>query len=236
MNPKKTTKEVKAMKRVGEMRNWLQHLGKHCEEPSDNQLKTKKKGERTMKRLERIGLVILAVAVILMSFPLNSEAAFDAFLQIDGIPGESTDDAHKDWIEILSFGQSICRSFDVTPDSYDGATAADFGDFVIVKAMDKSSPKLAVACADGTHIKEVVLELCRAGGDKMLYMEYILEDVIVSCYEPGGRTEGGDSLPLETVSLRFNKIQWTYTQQKRADGSGGGNVSGGWDLVKDSKF
>jgi bacteriocin-like protein len=29
--------------------------------------------------------------------------AYDAFLKIDGIPGESTDDKHKDWIEILSF-------------------------------------------------------------------------------------------------------------------------------------
>ena len=28
--------------------------------------------------------------------------AFDAFLKVDGIPGESTDDKHKDWIEILS--------------------------------------------------------------------------------------------------------------------------------------
>jgi len=27
--------------------------------------------------------------------------AYDAFLKIDGIPGESTDDKHKDWIEIL---------------------------------------------------------------------------------------------------------------------------------------
>ncbi|WP_353327541.1 type VI secretion system tube protein Hcp, partial [Chitiniphilus shinanonensis] len=26
--------------------------------------------------------------------------AFDAFIKIDGIPGESTDDKHKDWIEI----------------------------------------------------------------------------------------------------------------------------------------
>jgi type VI protein secretion system component Hcp len=25
--------------------------------------------------------------------------AYDAFLKIDGIPGESTDDKHKDWIE-----------------------------------------------------------------------------------------------------------------------------------------
>ena len=32
--------------------------------------------------------------------------AYDAFLKIDGIPGESTDDKHKDWIEILSFNHS----------------------------------------------------------------------------------------------------------------------------------
>jgi hypothetical protein len=33
--------------------------------------------------------------------------AFDAFLKIDGIPGESTDDKHKDWIEILSFAHGL---------------------------------------------------------------------------------------------------------------------------------
>ncbi len=33
--------------------------------------------------------------------------AFDAFLKIDGIPGESTDDKHKDWIEVLSYGVGI---------------------------------------------------------------------------------------------------------------------------------
>jgi type VI secretion system secreted protein Hcp len=32
------------------------------------------------------------------------------------------------------------------------------------------------------------------------------------------------------VSFNFGKIKWTYTQQKRSDGSGGGNVTGGWDL------
>ena len=29
--------------------------------------------------------------------------AFDAFIKIDGIPGESTDDKHKDWMEISTF-------------------------------------------------------------------------------------------------------------------------------------
>lgn len=29
--------------------------------------------------------------------------AFDAFVRIDGIEGESTDDKHQGWIEILSY-------------------------------------------------------------------------------------------------------------------------------------
>jgi hypothetical protein len=32
-----------------------------------------------------------------------SGGAFDSFLKIDGIPGESTDDKHKDWIEVISY-------------------------------------------------------------------------------------------------------------------------------------
>jgi type VI secretion system secreted protein Hcp len=163
--------------------------------------------------------------------------AFDAFLNVDGIPGESTDDAHADWIEVLSYSTGVSQTASGSASSGGGASSerADFQDFSIVKALDKASPKLSVACADGTHISEVVLELCRAGGDKVKYMEYKLSDCIVSSHRPGGSSQGGETLPLEEVSFNYGKIEWTYTQQKRADGSGGGNVAGGWDLEKNVK-
>ena len=163
--------------------------------------------------------------------------AFDAFLNVDGIPGESSDDAHSDWIEILSYSAGVSQSASASASSGGGASSerADFQDFSIVKTLDKASPKLAVACADGTHISEVVLELCRAGGDKLKYMEYKLSDCIVSSHRPGGSAQGGETLPLEEVSFNYGKIEWTYTQQKRGDGSGGGNVAAGWDLEKNAK-
>nr|NIS53628.1 type VI secretion system tube protein Hcp [Phycisphaerae bacterium]NIU11189.1 type VI secretion system tube protein Hcp [Phycisphaerae bacterium]NIU59045.1 Hcp1 family type VI secretion system effector [Phycisphaerae bacterium]NIW95363.1 Hcp1 family type VI secretion system effector [Phycisphaerae bacterium] len=34
----------------------------------------------------------------------------DVFLQIEGIPGESTDEKHKDWIEILSYSHGVSQS------------------------------------------------------------------------------------------------------------------------------
>lgn len=163
--------------------------------------------------------------------------AFDAFLNVDGIPGESTDDAHADWIEVLSYSTGVSQTASGSASSGGGASSerADFQDFSIVKALDKASPKLSVACADGTHISEVVLELCRAGGDKVKYMEYKLSDCIVSSHRPGGSSQGGETLPLEEVSFNYGKIEWTYTQQQRTDGSGGGNVAGGWDLEKNVK-
>ncbi|GAI77194.1 unnamed protein product, partial [marine sediment metagenome] len=56
-----------------------------------------------------------------------------------------------------------------------------------------------------------------------------------SVLSPGGSAQGGETLPLEEVSFNYGKIEWTYTQQKRADGSGGGNVAAGWDLEKNVK-
>ena len=35
--------------------------------------------------------------------------AFDAFIKIGDIAGESTDDKHKDWIQILSFNMGAAQ-------------------------------------------------------------------------------------------------------------------------------
>jgi type VI secretion system secreted protein Hcp len=163
--------------------------------------------------------------------------AFDAFLKIDGIPGESTDDKHKDWIEVLSYSHGVSQRASGSASTAGGASAerADFVDFSIVKALDKASPKIFEATATGKHLKTVTVELCRAGGDKVKYMEYKLSNCIVSSYRPGGSAAGGESLPLEEVSFNYGKIELSYTQQKRADGSGGGQVAAGWDLEANKK-
>ncbi len=158
---------------------------------------------------------------------------FDAFCKIEGIPGESTDDKHKDWIEILSYSHNITQPKSVTKSSAGGAGSGrcEHGEFVVVKQLDKASPKLYEYCSSGKHIKEVLIEFCRAGGDKLKYMEVKMEEVIISSVSPGGSAKGSDEIPSEELRFDYGKIKWTYTQQKRGDGSGGGNVTGGWDLT-----
>lgn len=158
--------------------------------------------------------------------------AFDAFLKIDGIPGESTDEQHKDWIEIQSFSHLIEQPAQATASSAGGATAerVNHGVYEITHFLDKASPKIYEACCTGKHIKDITIELCRSGGDKVKYMEIKMEQVLISKVEPNG-SANDTGFPSEKVSFSYGKIKWTYTQQKRADGAGGGNVSAGWDLT-----
>jgi type VI secretion system secreted protein Hcp len=154
--------------------------------------------------------------------------AFDMFLKIDEIPGESTDDKHKDWIELLSYSHGVSQPSRVVGGG--GAEPCKHEDFSLVKLLDKASPKLALYCCDGKHFPKVEIELCRATGDKQKYMEYVLSDVIVSSVKPSAGTRINDVLPLEEVSFNYGKIEWTYTIIGE-DGLPAGDVIAQWDLT-----
>ncbi len=157
--------------------------------------------------------------------------AFDAFLKIDGIDGESTDDKHKDWIEILSYSHGVSQLSSGSVSSGGGRSAerCDHQDLVVMKSLDKSSPKLNLYCSDGKHIKEIKLELCRAGGNKEVYMVYKLEDAIVTSVQPSGSAGAGD-LPAESVSFGYGKITWTYNETDHKTGTKKGTIEHNWSL------
>jgi type VI secretion system secreted protein Hcp len=159
--------------------------------------------------------------------------AFDSFLKISTIPGESTDDKHKDWIEILSFNWAVSQPSSGSRSSGGAASSqrVNHSDFGVVKSLDKASPKLFSACCKGEHISEVTLTLCRATGDKQKYMEYKMSDVIISAVRPTGTSQGGESLPMEEVSFNYGKIELTYTATDHKSGKSLGDVKASWDLV-----
>ena len=161
---------------------------------------------------------------------------FDAFFKIDGIEGESKDSKHKGEIEVLSYSQGVTQSITGTVSSTGTFTGqrCDMTAFHFTKQLDKSSPKLAHACAGGEHIKSAVLTLCRAGGDKQPYMEYKLSDVIVSSVQIGGASSGDGGVPVEEIGLHFGKIEWKYTVIA-TDGKAAGNVAAGWNLGENKK-
>lgn len=160
--------------------------------------------------------------------------AFDAFLKIDGIPGESTDDKHKDWIEILTFDLGAQQPVSYTASSAGGATAerVNIDPFSITKEVDNASPKLFEAATTGKHIKEVVLEVWRAGSEKQKYLEVRLEQALIADYQLGG----GGGLPTESVKFAPGRIKLTYFKQNRVDGIASGAIAAGWDLIANKFF
>jgi type VI secretion system secreted protein Hcp len=173
-----------------------------------------------------------------MSAPATAKptAAFSAFLQIDGVPGESLNDSHKDWIELEAYGHQMSQPVSSTRSSAGGAATGrtQHGDFTVTKFVDKASPKLYEAVSNGKHFSKAKIEVCRAGGTQLKFLEITLEEVMISNVQvdsTGQTNSSGDVLPTETVHLNYGTIEWTYTQQKRKDGSGGGNVTAKFNLT-----
>ena len=176
--------------------------------------------------------VVWAGVALIYALPLVAvHGAFDMFLKIDGVAGESTDDKHKEWIEVLSFSHGVSQPSLATQSS-GGARAtspSQHQNLTILKTLDKSSPKLALYCCNGTHVRELSLEFCKAGGDGQKYMVYRLYDVLVTSIRPSGEASGTGTLPLEEVSFNYGKIEWTYTVMK-PDGSPSGDIKASWDM------
>jgi type VI secretion system Hcp family effector len=78
--------------------------------------------------------------------------------------------------------------------------------FVIMKEVDKASPKLYEACAHGEHFPEVVIMLNEPGGR---WVHYKLTDAIITSINKSG---GGDN-PTESVTFTYQQIEWTYSKQ-----------------------
>lgn len=160
-------------------------------------------------------------------------AAADYYLKIDGIEGESNDDKLKKQIEIssFSFGESNSGSF--ASNSGGGVGKVSMQDFHFTMTVNKASPELFLACAEGRHIKDATLTCRKAGGGQQDYLIVTMADVLVSSYQTGG-SGGGDVMPTEQISLNFAKIEVEYKEQD-SKGNTTGSIKKGWNLKENKK-
>ena len=155
-------------------------------------------------------------------------AAVDYFLKIDVVPGESQDAKHKEEIQILSFSFGERQSGTMAFGGGGGAGKVQMQDFHFMMNVNKASPKLFLVCAQGDHIKSVVLTARKAGKDQQDYLKVTFTDVIVSQYQVNGDAHA-NSLPVDSIALNFAAIEIEYKQQK-ADGTLGPATKVKYDL------
>ncbi len=154
-------------------------------------------------------------------------AAVDYFLKIDGIDGESTDAKHKNWIELESFSWGETQTSGPGGGGGKGAGKVQMQDFHLVTRVNKASPKLFLACANGQHMKMATLVARKAGKDQQEYLIYKMTDVLVSSYQVGG--SHGEQAPMDQISFNFSRIEFEYRPQK-GDGSLDAPIHAGWDV------
>src|SRR3990172_1014498 len=114
---------------------------------------------------QRIGYVraasllvsLLAAWALLVSFAGSAVAADRIFLKIGDIKGESTDDKHKDEIDVLSFSQSFTRP-------------GTCSDFTIFKGIDRASPPLIASALTQTIYPTAELKVDRQGESPAEYL------------------------------------------------------------------
>ncbi len=161
----------------------------------------------------------------------NVHGAFDAFLKIEGVEGESTRDGHEGEIEILSFswGVSNPNAIDTISGTGGGGGKVNVQDFKIGKRIDKSSPQLFRSAVVADHFLDddddgdgvptrLMMTYTPDGSDasvEVLSME--LNNLVISELHAEWRKSGGDDSPMETVSFTFGQVRVNYSEMN-ADG------------------
>jgi type VI secretion system secreted protein Hcp len=157
--------------------------------------------------------------------------AIDAYLQIDGIKGESNDDKHKDWIEVSRVIHAVHQPRAESVSTAGGHTSgrAELSPISFQKLSDMASPVLLQTCAMGKTIPKATFEFMRADGDgkPIPYFKIELENLMIANVTPNS---GDGGTITELVQLVYAKIKWTYTKQSVRGGTEG-KTAGGWDCA-----
>lgn len=158
--------------------------------------------------------------------------AFDTFLDIKDVPGESTAKGQEGKIEIYSFSWGASNPTTI------GSAAAGISagkvsvsSFNVMKKTDKASAKLFAACCTGDHFDtmKVIMRKATGAGGQDAFLTYSFTTVFVESIQWSGST-GGDDTPTESVSFAFGKVEIEYKKQGK-DGKLAVDGQASWDLT-----
>ena len=179
-----------------------------------------------MKHLHAVATA-LAIMVGTMIVPRTWAAAY---IKFDGVDGEAQDKDHKGWSDLATFSQGITQpgGGGTGPTRRRGDVVLD--DIVVVKELDKASPKLAEAICKGKVFPKVEIHVTASYTDagRVTYYSYELKNVQITSYAISGSGQSED-VPTEQMSLNFEEIKVTYTETD-SKGNSKGNVEYSWKV------
>lgn len=159
--------------------------------------------------------------------------AFDTYLDIKDVPGESTAKGMENKIEIFSFSWGASNPVSVGPGKAGISTGrVQLSSFNVMKRTDKASAKLFQACCKGDHFDEMKVTMRKAtgAGGQDAFLTYTFKPVYVESVQWSG-SAGGDDVPMESVSFAYGAVEIEYKKQG-PDGKLSVDGQASWDLTK----
>jgi type VI secretion system Hcp family effector len=165
-----------------------------------------------LKRRWLLNTFLLGVVCFLGNSSAIAQNNFKIFMNLPGIPGESTDPTYPGWVNIRAFHEGLINSGAYTIP----ATAR----FEILKSLDKSSPYLRELALSSKTLPNVEIILSKIVGEKWNnFFRVVLENVNLESVETVFQGTGSSMLE-EKLIFKFSKINWIYTPFQ-ANGSPG---------------
>ena len=155
-----------------------------------------------------------------------------AFAKYDGIDGESKDENHDKWVDVVNIDWGIHKPGGGSTGQSRRRGAAVVEDLTLTMEYEKSSPKLQEKCLKGEVIPKLEIELTSTyGGSRATYLKVEMENVMITSYQTNasGNDEAGP--PTVVVGNNFEKIKVTYTEYDDT-GASAGNVETEFEVEK----
>ena len=137
-------------------------------------------------------------------------AAEEIFLRLDGIAGGATAAGHQNEIVVSTYSQAFSNTSSATSTGGAGAGKVKCGEIIVMKNIDKSSPKLIGAVVTGNRIANGDIRFDSTRGNGMLAESYhvALTDVVVTDISANGsyaaRRHGTGDSQCATVQVHFH--------------------------------
>jgi type VI secretion system secreted protein Hcp len=141
--------------------------------------------------------------------------AFQGYLKIADINGESHRADHEDEIDIHGLQWSIQQDSSTNTGRGRRQSRAKVDQLVLTKHTDAASPYLALATMQGKRFDEIQLSVRKDSGEAHLdYLVITMTNCLISGFDMNaGPPDTTDSLITEKIAITFEKIKMIYTVQ-----------------------
>ena len=153
------------------------------------------------------------------------------FLQMDGIEGDATEEAHAKWFSVTQFTWMASQSGQLSVGGGAAVGKTMLRPLQCTTTVSASTPLLLTQCASGRHIAAAVFEVVSDSASPRTTMRWELGDVLLSSMGIDAATDApAPSLRLE---LDYRSLRMTTFAQD-ATGGLGQAVTGGWDAARNA--